>query len=621
MPFVTKSLLLLLILVVPAAAYCSLQDTIKLKKGDSDSTEVSYFTEANFLCSSRYSHIDSSLKGFQRYWLKNSLGNPGSAISPLILSQENTLTGFRYWKNPFSYYMFSKESMRYYHTQSPYTNLYFTSGSKEEQIFNGVHSQSVTDRLNFGLGFQRLRSGGDYVRQSNTHTSAFINSNYSSKKGRYFLLANVVYNNLKAEENGGIEDDEEFAAAGFGDKKLIGVRLEAAQRRIWNKGFYAKQFFAYGNIPADSTVKDTARIIPNGFFTHSLSAEDNSIVYRDDNPTSGYYPNIFRDSVETRDSVYYYKIENEVAWNITGAKKTICRPLFHVGVRHQLVKLRQYEIDTVINNMLGNAELAGESGRVDWKVNADYCFAGASMGDMNANGVVNYKLKDSTSYFSLDGNFSNKTPEFLYNRFISNHNEWSCNWAKSQIASAEVSFVSRHYRFSAGIGLIQFNNPLYFDTDLLPKQYGGSINSMIARVEKDFHLGRWVFANRLTYQMIPDSTIIRLPELVSENSIYYERSFIKPITIQIGIDVLYTTGFMGNAYMPVTSQFYLQNEKEIGNYPYADVFVNMRVRTVKFFVKYEHANAGFMGNRYYLVANHPMADQSFAFGLSWDFYN
>jgi hypothetical protein len=596
--------------------YANGKDTTRGK----DTILVLSYKEHQFLQPSEYTTRDSSLNNLQRYFLKNSLGNPGSAVTPLFLSNQYK-TGFKYWHDPFNLYQFRKETVNYYHTRTPYTNVYLASGSKEEQYFKGLHTQNINSRLNFAAGFQRLRSGGDYLRQTTTHTGAFLNSNYTSKRKRYLLLANLTYNNLKADENGGIKSELEFEEAGFGDKKVIGVNLQSAQRRIWNKGAYIKQFVGYGTAARDTTSKDSTSK-PAGYFSHSFFIEDNSILYKDDDPDQGYYANIFRDSVQTRDSVYFYKVENEIAWSLNNRKSPELKPFLEIGVRHQFVRVKQNEIDSAINNVLGRIGFAEKWKSMYISVAGNYVLSGGDQGDLDTKGEIRKSFKDTGTVIALSASFGNNTSSFLHNRYSSNHFEWEYHWEKSQTASVGLNYESKRYHLSAGISAIQYTDPLYFDTYARPKQYTGTINTFAACLKKDFHLGKWVIANHITYQYIPDSSIIRLPALIADHSIFYEnRLFNRALLLQTGIDVFYTTAFMGNAYMPATSQFYLQNERQIGNYPYVDVFLNFRIRTVKAFLKYEHANAGFLGNVFYMAPLHPMADGSFVFGLSWDFYN
>jgi hypothetical protein len=610
------------ILIIPQALAGVNPDSIPSGK-TKDTVYVRKFIEEQFFCTNDYNSPDTLLDNLQRYFPKNSLGNPGTALTPMLLKSETRQTGFTYWPSNFDYYFFNRKNVEYLNTRNPYTNVYLASGTKEEQYFKAKHSQNITPQLNMAVSFNKLRSHGDYLRQAGNHTNVSLSSNYLSKDGNYFLLGNILYNKLRVQENGGIADDTEFEEAGFSDKKLIEVNLRTAQRGVWNKGAYLKQGIAYGTssnhpIPDSSKAKKYSK----GFISHSIAIEDNSIVFLDSDPDTDYYESILRDSIQTRDSVYYWKIENEFAWAINSTSGSVCRPKFKIAFAHQFSRVKQFEIDSVMQNIIAKAEYNRRGQRTLWSVSGEYLAAGSQRGELYAKSDVKYRLQDSTSFIGVSSNFSISNPEFIFNRYLSNHYEWSYNWNKYKVATSSLIYSSKKLKLIMGVSAYYYNAPLYFDVKARPKQYSGSITAYSAFVKKSFNIGKWVFANTVRYQHIPDSTIIRLPAIVSENAIYYENSlFNNALRIQAGVDIYYTSSFMGNAYMPVTGQYHIQNEETIGNYPYADLFVNLKIRTVRFFLKYEHANAGLIGNRYYLVPHHPLFDASFVFGLSWDFYN
>ena len=133
-------------------------------------------------------------------------------------------------------------------------------------------------------------------------------------------------------------------------------------------------------------------------------------------------------------------------------------------------------------------------------------------------------------------------------------------------------------------------------------------------------MGNLKLNSRVVAQYVEANLPIRIPNLVTYNSLYYSNwIFKKALFIQFGIDIWYNTSYYADAYMPVTSVFYNQNVKKIGNYPYVDAFVNFKIKNARIFVKLAHLNSGLMGNRYYMVPHYPMYDRSFKFGVSWVF--
>jgi hypothetical protein len=92
-------------------------------------------------------------------------------------------------------------------------------------------------------------------------------------------------------------------------------------------------------------------------------------------------------------------------------------------------------------------------------------------------------------------------------------------------------------------------------------------------------------------------------------------------TIQPGIEVFYNTSYYADAYMPALRSFYTQDKKEIGNFIYADIFFNFRIKRARMFLKYSHFNSLFGDNNYYAVPSYPLMDAGFRFGISWKFFD
>src|ERR1043166_6876620 len=119
-----------------------------------------------------------------------------------------------------------------------------------------------------------------------------------------------------------------------------------------------------------------------------------------------------------------------------------------------------------------------------------------------------------------------------------------------------------------------WKNPVYFDNFGVARQYNGTVPVASAWTKLDLSAFNWHLDNKVTYQYVPDSTVIRLPEFVLQHSLYYENNIKNIMRIQIGAAVYFTSAYYADAYMPATAQFYLQNDRKYGNYPFVDVFVN-----------------------------------------------
>jgi hypothetical protein len=113
---------------------------------------------------------------------------------------------------------------------------------------------------------------------------------------------------------------------------------------------------------------------------------------------------------------------------------------------------------------------------------------------------------------------------------------------------------------------------------------------------------------------------IRVPIALGRGMLYYQNDlFKKRLRLQVGAQVSYSMGYYANAYNPALSDFHLQNDKQVGNYPFIDVFLNLRVKKLRMFVKFTHINAGWLGYNYYHVPHYPANDFAWHFGINWAF--
>jgi len=90
--------------------------------------------------------------------------------------------------------------------------------------------------------------------------------------------------------------------------------------------------------------------------------------------------------------------------------------------------------------------------------------------------------------------------------------------------------------------------------------------------------------------------------------------------LQTGVTFNYFTKYHLNGYDPVLAEFFVQNTQELGAFPLIDVFVNMKVRQTRIFVKAEHINSGFTGNDFFSAPGYPYRDFNVRFGLVWNFF-
>lgn len=609
---------------------------------DKDSIEVPkhiyYFQENQFNTGdTSFSSIDTTLDHFQVYTNRNHLGNNGLAhiwLTPILLPE----LGLNYSQNNFAQYSFINNHSNYYNTTAPYTQIFYVLGAKKEQYLNALHTQNVNRNLNFAASFKRARSDGFYQRQNTNHNAFNLSSNYKTANQRYALLSGIIYNSLKYVENGGLKNDTSFESGNTLNKSLIPVSLYSAQRKIRERSAYIKQFINLGS-KQEEKINDSVtikKLIPRSSFSHSVFIQDHSNLYLDNEKDEfGFYSNFYSDTAKAADSLYYWKVENELMWNTIKRPSTSNRLRLggNIGVKHNYTELKQYvHLDTSKKNLLdvnynnvivkGRLFNYGTNQKFLFDMYGSYVVKGYGEQGYDLGLTLKQQIKNELNYIQFQGIAKRQAPDLFYQHYVSNHFIWNNQFEKSSTQWLDLRFVSKKLFLEMGGSIIQYNNFVYLDNVAIPKQFQQNFKIASAFINKDLHIKKFTLSNRIIYQKSLDSSVIRIPEIIAHESLYFTLNlFKKALLVNVGIDIFYNSLYYANAYMPATGQFYLQNSKQIGNYPFFDVFLSMKIKTARIFLKYEHFNAGFMGNTYYAAPNYPMPDQAFKFGINWSVFN
>lgn len=602
--------------------YSANGDSTRLLKHNST---THFFTAEQFGNKDSLFSLDNSLTNFQNYLSRYHIGNSGMAVHKIGGQFFLKEPGFHYNSNNYQDYFFTKKNLLFYDTHVPYTDLLYVIGSKKEQDFKLTFSYNIKKNWNVTANFFRIRSEGFYLRQSTNDNFLSFSSIYKSKNNRYNLLAGFLFNYVQNLENGGISDDSVFENTTNLDKKLLDVNLSSAKGTYRNRSVFVNQYVNFGKKNNDTA--SNSFIIPNSRLMLSTTFDDVVIKYEDGAPYSGFYSNVFYDSIMTYDSTYNVKFENELSWKrLDNGKHRGFVDKIGIGLKakDQFVFTRQRGVDTTFNNILAGAEIFNtySTHKLWFNVSADYCLSGYNQADYRYKGSVKKGIIDSLTYLALGITAGSQSPDYIYNFYTSNHFEWENDFDKTSENAVYLNFTMQKYKLAIGLNYKEITDPLYFDNYAIARQYKGTIPVASASLKKDFTFFNWHLNNNILYQYVPDSTVIRLPEYVLEHSLFYENDlFKKAMRIQIGASLFFVSGYYANKYMPATSQFYLQDDKKYGNYPFIDFFINARIKSVRVFFKIDHLNSGWMGNKYQIIPDYPMNDRAFKLGISWRFYD
>ncbi|HPG33009.1 MAG: hypothetical protein H6541_08225 [Lentimicrobiaceae bacterium] len=569
-------------------------------------------------------------------------GNTGLAYKSLIFNP-SAGSGFRFAPSVYGLYLLSNQNIPYYRLRTPYTKIFYTFGKGKEQLFNVTHAQNISRGITLGIDLRIVNSIGIYNRQKSDNASVAVQGQFVSDNERYVVLANYRNSRFKWRENGGITYDSLFTDNIETDRQRIGINLSDADNQVKESGVFIRQFYYLGRNPfamrTDTIEKDTLRFRAvadtmrhlynpqrSNFFRHTFTYTRNSLLYTDGDPASGFYTDIFADSVSTYDSLYYHEFVNDFAFEggigkARGSDKAI---VLRAGIEHAFSVYRNDTISKKYSRLTPYAYLAANAFGYARAEGYVWLSQGAPFnGDKGLSGKLTFPAYDnSTSWGNISAGLEVNAlqPDFLYQFHYSNHFRWENSFGQQTIVSGKAMY-ERH-NLKAGFNFYNLGGWVYLNEEAKPARADGNISVSQAWGQAAFKLGSFDLNAFAVWQNASDEDVIHLPELAGRLSVYHTVVLFKrALHLQTGLSVMYNSAFYGDAYMPALRSYYLQRQTETGDYPYMDAFVNVRVKRARMYLIAKHVNSGLMGYNYIQVPGYPMPDRGIHFGVSWQFYD
>ena len=136
------------------------------------------------------------------------LGVSGSAALPFNYHNRQEHDLFPFF-SPYMTYTYMPETMPFYNTKTPYTELGYTgtllaNRQKSEDNIHFLHTQNFTPKFNFAILYNRNGGGGLLQNEKTDFRTFAITGNYLGEK--YIAQGGYIFSRLKRQENGGIED-------------------------------------------------------------------------------------------------------------------------------------------------------------------------------------------------------------------------------------------------------------------------------------------------------------------------------------------------------------------------------------------------------------------------------
>ncbi len=583
--------------------------------------------------------LDTLISTFHLYHpvFKNSItssyvGNYGTPALNNNFFNRSTDVAFFFLKSR-SAYILTPENLAFYNTRTPYTRLDFSQSEnksvKSETRFNVFHSQNVNPYWNFSARFDMAKSDGQYISQQSKNNSISIYTSYN--KEHINLYSGFVSNLMKNNENGGLSsDDLLFNGA---KTELLNVNLNASKSQFNSTYFFTNGEYRFGKTVETEGEADRFRPV-FGVMYDGKYQFNKQIFTEEENEDNEFFKNTYYPKSYHIDSIRFNILSNvfQIKQYENAARKYSFGKRAFLGYDFSkasspgvLVLDSVTRKEKQYSNLYLGGGIYRETGKFwNWDFKGKIYVLGRNVGQTELSGVVSKPftiLKDSAASLAISGTIENLVADYFQEEFYSNHYQWSNKFNMEQRMTVNGSFAvpARKLKVSANYALI--NNFIYNDENGVPAQTSNELLVLSAFIDKDFNYRNLHFQTRILWQKVSNSSYIHVPDLSAFVSAYYKFVISKVMFTQLGIDTRYNTKYYADAYSPATGLFYLQNQKKYGNYPYIDVYANLRLKRTTVFFKMLNIGTRFLDSEYITTPGYPMPRSSFRFGVSWLFYD
>jgi hypothetical protein len=517
--------------------------------------------------------------------------------------------------------------INYYHVATPFTELMYRSAFVQGQLLDALFSVNTSPRFNFTIARKGLRSLGNYQHFLSSSSNFRFSTNYNSRNSKYFLKTHYVNQNLFSEENGGIREDDisnfESGNTEFIDRSVFDPQFENADNTLHGKRFYLNQNYLIKNsLDSLNTRKWSVGNI--------ITLENKYYQFKQSTPNEYFGESTGFNQINDKVSFDTFLIN----FNTSYGSSKLGMATFFMNYRdvnysyENLVDIdNNYNYESIIdeNFSFGLNYLFKKENYI-----LDFQFESMLTGDVEGSLIKAGLLLNINSDSNIKFSFINSDNSPDYNYIVNNSSYLNYNWNNlfKNINTTKyiLNFSSdKLFKFN-----FEFNNILnhtYFVKDVsgivLPVQEFNNLGVFKMNISKKISFNKFAIDNRVQFQKTGDESlgIINIPELILRNTFYFQDElFKKALFLQTGFTFNYFSEFYMNSYDPLLSEFYVQNNKLIGNFPRIDFFVNAKIQQTRIFLKAEHINSSFTGYNYYSAPNYPYRDFSIRFGLVWNFF-
>ena len=554
-------------------------------------------------------------------------------------------------------YVVTPQQQRFFNTTTPFSTVAYKKGfvsGHEENDIDFLFTGNIGKRLNLGLEMDYLSSMGHYA---NTAGKLFRGSVWGSYTGAHYSMHGAFgWSRLSSFNNGGIQDVSQLSSSLSSED--LPVRMNAMIGYRYLSGYLHNQYsIANPREYHDSIMviedgrrvkKDTIKVeyVPLMTFSHIFETNNSNRRYIEKTANQGFYDTTYYDTSKTNDSTDVLTIRNTIAVTFCEAYNTKLKFGITAFAMNECQRFLQDTLsvggvmpgraDSIFNYRWTNNTFVGgaihkhSGANVRYHVEGQVCVLGYKIGEFDVHGKLQTRFMAGKYPLEISARAYAKSekPNWYLNHFNSNHLRWENDFGFTYrfMGGATVCYLYKWLKPRIDFSFENQTHPIYISaTDWKPRQFNGNVQIIMGDVGLDLTTPWINLENRAVLQVSTNDSVMPVPLVILQHRLYYHGTWFRALDAQIGVDLRYFTRYHAPVLCPSTGMFATQQETNVGNYPWMNVYASFYVRSIRlrFFAHYQHLNHLFMksNTNYLTMPGYPTNRDVFRAGIAWHFYN
>ncbi|SMO51211.1 Putative porin [Chryseobacterium rhizoplanae] len=614
------------------------EDTLVIDSGKKDSLKIFKPTINDYQYQTQFSEkkVFDTVMTFDKTYIfsqqnnKDNFGrvqtaNIGSGFNPLVF-EVNDEQNLSLLPSNKSYMIIGANDVKYYDVKTPTATFVYHNAMRNGAALTSTYTQNIGKRFNFALEYMGLRSQGLYRNSLAANNNTLFSGHYISKSGNYEIFAHYLHQNVNNQESGGITEDNLFmnGDSNYSNRQNAQVNLASSSSQFSYRRYYlSHQFTPFNSGKFPFSIR------------HIISHQGNKYYYNQSALESYWYdaPTELVNGFPLTTKKYSENFSNTVSLIFNNEKFKL-----DAGVRYQMIKLGIRDV-VALNGVPFPGELKenriGAVGNLQVKLwdkiqlNSFLEFSNGSQFKSYLKTTNNLKFEPIKDYFvNAKVNFQSAYPSFNYllNTSVYNNFNYYLENAKNQsVMEVGGSINLKWFKTEIFANYFRIDNFTYFDSNGNPKQSDNSVNISQIGGDATFSFNKFHLNTRVHFQnTLTNKELLPMPGFIGRANFFYQtQAFKKAAEIQAGIKVYYFSKFASRDYFPVLNEYILPRADSfsIGGQPIADIYINMKVKKMFFFIEGQQIGTVISNNKAYAFPHYPVYDFRLNIGIVWYLFN